>query len=92
MTIEAIFRDAGSAERSINDRPAGAQGGTMEGEKGDADHIHLSREAQALLSGGNFQRLDVIRERVRRGYYLDPDITEQIIDSVAREIESATGW
>jgi hypothetical protein len=44
-----------------------------------------------MYSADQSPKLDLIRERVRRGYYLDGYITEQVVDTVAREIEAAMG-
>jgi len=60
-------------------------------DKESRDRVSVSGRAQALYSADQSRRLDVIRERVRRGYYLDGYIMEQVVDSVAREIEAAMG-
>jgi len=67
-----------------------------------ADDRETEEEVSGLgqatsLSGRAFHETDTasmvarIRERIRRRHYLNPRITEQIVDSVTRDIETGGG-
>lgn len=91
MTITTIISDAMPASSSRNGRTGGERRGTVDMEAAQQDRVSVSGRAQTMFAADQSRKLDVIRERVRRGYYLDGYITEQIVDSVAREIEAALG-
>jgi hypothetical protein len=91
MTITTIISNAAPAGSLRSGRTEGERRGAVEMDKESRDRVSVSGRAQALYSADQSRRLDVIRERVRRGYYLDGYIMEQVVDSVAREIEAAMG-
>lgn len=91
MTIETIISNAMPASPAKGARGAGERRGTMEQGMGQADRVNLSARARSLYDADQDRKLDVIRERVRRGYYLDGYVMEQVVDSVARDIEAALG-
>ena len=37
---------------------------------------------------GQFRRCDMICRRVRRGYYVQPEILEQVIDALAKDVRA----
>jgi hypothetical protein len=91
MTISTIISNAAPAGSLRSGRTEGERRGPVDKEVASRDRASVSGRAQAMYSADQSPKLDVIRERVRRGYYLDGYITEQIVDSVAREIEAAMG-
>ncbi|MCC6398280.1 MAG: hypothetical protein IT282_14800 [Bacteroidetes bacterium] len=91
MTIDSIMSNTGSADMVRKGRAVGERSTMAEGEAEHGDRVDVSRKAQALYSAGKLEKLEMIRERVRQGYYLHPEITEQVIECVARDIEAATG-
>jgi hypothetical protein len=91
MTISTIISNAAPASSLRSGRIEGERRGTVDKEEANRDRVSVSGRAQAMYSADQSRKLEVIRERVRRGYYLDGYITEQVVDSVAREIEAAMG-
>jgi hypothetical protein len=91
MTIDSIMSNTGSADMVKKGRAVAERSTVADGEAGHGDRVSVSGKAQALYSAGKLERLEMIRERVRQGYYLHPEITEQVIECVARDIEAATG-
>ena len=91
MTITTIISDAMPVSSQRNGRTAGERRGAMDTDAANQDQVSVSGRAQAMYAADQSRKLDVIRERVRRGYYLEGYITEQIVDCVAREIEAALG-
>jgi hypothetical protein len=91
MTISTIISNAAPASSLRSGRIEGERRGAVDKEEANRDRVSVSSRAQAMYSADQSPKLEVIRERVRRGYYLDGYITEQVVDSVAREIEAAMG-
>jgi|WetSurMetagenome_2_1015567.scaffolds.fasta_scaffold30310_3 hypothetical protein len=50
-----------------------------------ADFVVISTKAKALYENGETQKFDVIRERVRLGYYLKGEILDHVVSALARE-------
>lgn len=91
MTISTIISNAAPVSSVRGNRVGEERRGAVAAEEVTRDRASLSGRAQALYSADETRKLDVIRERVRRGYYLDGYVMEQVVDSVAREIEAAMG-
>ena len=91
MTISTIISNAASVSALRGNRAGEERRGAVAAEESTKDRVSVSGRARALHSADETRKLDVIRERVRRGYYLDGYVTEQVVDSVAREIEAAMG-
>jgi hypothetical protein len=91
MTISTIISNASPVSSMRSGRVGEERRGTVASEETTRDRVSVSGKAQVMFSADEARKLDVIRERVRRGYYLDGYVTEQVVDSVAREIEAAMG-
>jgi hypothetical protein len=91
MTISTIISNASPVGSMRTGRVGEERRGAVAHEEKNLDRASVSGRAQALYSSDETRKLDVIRERVRRGYYLDGYVMEQVVDSVAREIEAAMG-
>jgi hypothetical protein len=91
MTIATIISNAAPVGSVRNGRVGEERRGTVAENAAARDRVSFSGQARALYAADQSRNLDVIRERVRRGYYLDGYVTEQVVDSVAREIEAALG-
>jgi hypothetical protein len=55
---------------------------------GDADQIVVSTQAKALYEAERARSFDVVRERVRLGYYLKKEVLDQVVDALAREVSA----
>jgi hypothetical protein len=91
MTISTIISNAAPVSSVRGNRVGEERRGPVAAEDTTKDRVNVSGRARSLYSADETRKLDVIRERVRRGYYLDGYVTEQVVDSVAREIEAAMG-
>jgi len=91
MTIATIISNATPAGSIRTSRVGDERRGTVAQDTATGDRVSVSGQAQAMFSADQSRKLDVIRERVRRGYYLDGYVTEQVVDVVAREIEASLG-
>jgi|WetSurMetagenome_2_1015567.scaffolds.fasta_scaffold832641_1 hypothetical protein len=91
MTISTIISNAAPVGSVRGNRSGEERRGTVAQDAAARDRVSFSGQAHALYAADQSKKLDVIRERVRRGYYLDGYVTEQVVDSVAREIEAAMG-
>ncbi len=91
MTISTIISNAMPAGSFRSGRVGEEQRGTVVRTSAGRDRVSVSGQAQAMYAAEQTSKLEVIRERVRRGYYLDGYVTEQVVDSVAREIEATLG-
>jgi hypothetical protein len=91
MTISTIISNAAPAGSMQNSRVGEERRGAVEQEAAARDRASVSGQAQVMYASDQTRKLDVIRERVRRGYYLDGYVTEQVVDSVAREINASLG-
>ncbi len=91
MTISTIISNAAPVSSMRGGRVGEERRGAVAAHETIRDRVSVSGRALALNAADDARKLDVIRERVRRGYYLDGYVTEQVVDSVAREIEAALG-
>lgn len=53
------------------------------------DRAELSAEARSLFDAEHTKKLDEIRDKVERGYYDSPEVTEKVVDSILKEIKSS---
>jgi hypothetical protein len=91
MTISTIISNATPAGSIRGGRVGEERRGSVASDGMARDRVSVSGQAQSLYSADQTRKLDVIRERVRRGYYLDGYVTEQVVEVVAREIEASLG-
>ncbi len=55
---------------------------------GSKDRVELSPEAKSLFEAEQTKKLDDIREKVDRGYYDTPEVTEKVADAILKEFKS----
>ena len=91
MTISTIISNAAPVSSTRGNRVGEEQRGPVAAEGKTRDRVSVSGRAQALFSAELSLEMEERDVRVRRGYYLDGYVTEQVVDSVAREIEAAMG-
>jgi hypothetical protein len=95
MAIQEILTSSGSVDpvkgnkaQSQEKLPAREKTGTSTEEK--ADRVDVSEEARALYEAEQFQRLEAIREKIRRDFYRQDEVTEKIVDAVSKEIQGSS--
>lgn len=49
------------------------------------DRVELSEEARAMYEATQSRRIDDIREKIRDGFYLQPDVTEKVADAILKD-------
>jgi anti-sigma28 factor (negative regulator of flagellin synthesis) len=50
------------------------------------DRVELSEEARALYDVEQTRRFEAIREKIRQGFYFQPDVTEKVVDALLKEL------
>jgi hypothetical protein len=89
MGIQEILTSVGPVDAGTGQRGPGA--GTdrrIAGREGSADRITVSGQAKALYEADQTQKFDIMRERVRMGYYLKKEVLERVVDALAREVSA----
>jgi len=87
MAIQEVLTYAGPL-----DAGSGQRGPELAGERrenlrdGDMDRFTVSGQAIALYEAERTSRFDVVRERVRAGYYLKNDVLDHVVDALAKEV------
>ncbi len=56
---------------------------------GSKDRVELSAEAKSLFEAEQAKKLDDIREKLDRGYYDTPEVTEKVADAIIKEFKSS---
>jgi anti-sigma28 factor (negative regulator of flagellin synthesis) len=90
MAIAEISGSTGAQEPTKSSK-------TRTGEKsksssGDSkDRVQLSSAARSMYEAGQVARLDAIRERVQSGFYLQPDVTEKVVDAILKDLKHESG-
>ncbi len=95
MAIQEILTSSGSVDPVKGNKaqpqeklPAREKAGSSAEEK--ADRVDVSDEARALYEAEQFQRLEAIREKIRRDFYHQDEVTEKIVDAVSKEIQGSS--
>jgi anti-sigma28 factor (negative regulator of flagellin synthesis) len=55
--------------------------------KTSQDRAEVSEEARALLEADRTKRFEVIREKIRQGFYFQRDVTEKVIDALLKDLK-----
>jgi len=94
MAIQEILTSSGSVDPVKGNKaqaqeklPAREKEGAGTEEK--ADRVEVSEEARALYEAEQAKRLEVIREKIRSGFYRQEDVTQKIVDAVSKEIQGS---
>jgi anti-sigma28 factor (negative regulator of flagellin synthesis) len=73
----------------------------LKGKKGDhvaksesqrddsGDRVELSEEARALYDVEQTRRFEAIREKIRQGFYFQPDVTQKVVEALLKELKSS---
>jgi hypothetical protein len=86
MTIHQPLSVARPVDPSKGNRTQMADRSGVAAGHEDRDHLAVSDRALALYETEKAQHLEVIRMRLRQGYYLDRRVTEDILDVLAQDI------
>jgi anti-sigma28 factor (negative regulator of flagellin synthesis) len=74
----------------------------LKGKKGDpssktesrrdesTDRVEVSEEARALFDVEQTRRFEVIREKIRQGFYFQPDVTEKVVESLLKDLKTSS--
>jgi hypothetical protein len=89
MGIQEVLAYAMPVDATSGQRGPGASRERREGVRdGETDRFVVSGEAKAMYEAERDRSFDVVRERVRLGYYLKKDVLDQVIDALAREVSA----
>jgi hypothetical protein len=89
MGIQEVLTYARSVDAASSLRVPGASKERREDvREGDADQFVVSIQAKALYEAERDRNFDVVRERVRLGYYLKKEVLDQVVDAMAREVSA----
>jgi hypothetical protein len=93
MGIQEILGNAGQADSVKGGRSEKAD--TVKGKEheGDGeerkDRVDVSAEARAMYDAEKTQRFQAIREKIRKGFYFQRDVTEKVVDAVLKDLKKA---
>lgn len=90
MPITEIVSGTGAADPVKGDRGQSAQKGTVKGKAKDehSDRVELSDEARALYDADQSNRFEMIREKIRQGFYFQRDVTEKVVDAMLKDLKT----
>ncbi len=86
MTISTIVYPDAPIDGMKNERFSGGKREQMDNERESAARIRVSGQAVALFEAGHDGRLEVFRDRVRQGYYLQHHVLDHLVDCLAHDI------
>lgn len=84
-SIDKVRRTTG-AEYARSSRPA-ASGAQAADDKQRRDSVEISDAARRLSESGGADNLENVRNRVRSGFYARPEVTRQVAEKVAKDVE-----
>lgn len=94
MGIQEILGNAGHADSvkgGRSEKPDNVKGKKSEGDGEDKkDRVDVSQEARALFEAERTQRFDAIREKIRKGFYFQRDVTEKVVDAVLKDLKKTS--
>jgi len=89
MGIQEVLTYAGPVDAGTGQRGPGASRERREAvSDGDTDRFIVSGQAKALFEAERNGKFDVVRERVRLGYYLKKDVLDQVVAALAKEVSA----
>jgi len=87
MPIKEIVNPAGPLDPLKNSR--GTTTVKKSGEEADEnkDRIEVSDEARAMYDAEHTRRFETIREKIRKGFYFQREVTEKVVDAMLKDIK-----
>lgn len=58
-------------------------------EKTQTDRVELSDEAKMLFAAEKAKKLGVIRAKVKKGFYEEPEVTKKVVEGVLKDLKRA---
>ena len=55
-----------------------------------SDRVELSEEARALYDVEQNRRFEAIREKIRQGFYFQPDVTEKVVEALLKDLKTSS--
>jgi len=94
MGIQEILGNAGQADSvkgGRSEKTDNVKGKEREGDGEDKkDRVDVSREARAMYDAERTQRFEAIREKIRKGFYFQRDVTEKVVDAVLKDLKKTS--
>jgi anti-sigma28 factor (negative regulator of flagellin synthesis) len=91
MGIQEILGNAGQADSvkgGRSDKPENVKGKDRDSDGEDRkDRVDVSAEARAMYDAERTQRFQAIREKIRKGFYFQRDVTEKVVDAVLKDLK-----
>lgn len=94
MGIHEILGNAGQADpvkEGHSEKSDDVKGKKREGVGADKkDRVEVSPEARAMYEAEQTARFDAIREKIRKGFYSQHDVTEKVVDAVLKDLKKTS--
>jgi len=87
MAIKEIVNPAGPLDPLKNNRGTGALKKSGEDADEGKDRIEVSDGARAMYDAEHTHRFETIREKIRKGFYFQREVTEKVVDAMLKDIK-----
>ncbi len=87
MSIKEIVNPAGPVDPLKNSRGTGTLKKSGEDADESKDRIEVSDEARAMYDAEQTRRFETIREKIRKGFYFQREVTEKVVDAMLKDIK-----
>ncbi|MCC6398284.1 MAG: hypothetical protein IT282_14820 [Bacteroidetes bacterium] len=92
MPIQEIITSSGSVDpvKGNKSQPAQKSPGREKVAKDSeekADRVEVSDEARALYEAEQSGRFEAIREKIRKGFYFQREVTEKVVDAMLKDVK-----
>jgi anti-sigma28 factor (negative regulator of flagellin synthesis) len=91
MGIQEILGNAGKVDPVKGNRSETSDKVKEKEHEGDAedkkDSVEVSQEARAMYDADRTRRLEAIREKIRKGFYFQKDVTDKVVDGLLNDLK-----
>jgi anti-sigma28 factor (negative regulator of flagellin synthesis) len=88
MSIKEIVNPAGPLDPLKNNRGTSTLKKSGEDADEGKDRIEVSDEARAMYDAEHTHRFEAIREKIRKGFYFQREVTEKVVDAMLKDIKN----
>ena len=87
MSIKEIVNPAGPLDPLKNNRGTTTLKKSGDDSDENKDRIEVSDEARAMYDAEHTRRFEAIREKIRKGFYFQREVTEKVVDAMLKDIK-----
>jgi anti-sigma28 factor (negative regulator of flagellin synthesis) len=89
MSIQEVLGNAGQIDPAKGTRAESPEKAKARKKEGDdkKDSAEVSKEARAMYDADQTRRFDAIREKIRKGFYFQRDVTEKVVDAMMKDLK-----